>query len=175
MQVADPVLESIRARIARVFPAQIRAALEKLTDEQIWWRPNETSNSVGNLVIHLSGSLNHYLNRNIGGVPYERDRPAEFAERRMIPRAELLAIFDDMVAKAATTLDGITAERLLDPATEPTMYRYLVEELLNVMAHVATHTGQILYVAKMLVEGGAGEDVWSKTHRREGGWTGNRP
>lgn len=173
MQLADVVIESMRARITRVFPAQIRAALEHLSDEQIWWRPNETSNSVGNLVLHLSGSLNHYLNRNIGGFPYERDRAAEFAERRTIPRAELLAVFDDMVAKADKTFDAVDAARLEQPSAEPTLQRYVIEDLLNITAHIATHTGQILWVAKMLVEGGAGREVWSKTHRDLGGWTGN--
>ncbi|HKO57825.1 MAG TPA: DUF1572 family protein [Thermoanaerobaculia bacterium] len=172
MQLADVVINSIRARITRVFPAQIRAALERLTDEQIWWRPNESSNSVGNLVIHLSGSLNHYLNRNIGGIPYDRDRAAEFAERRTIPRAELLAIFDDMVAKAEKTLDGVDAARLEEPSAEPTLQQFVIEDLLNITAHVATHAGQILWVAKMLVEGGAGKEVWIKTHRDLGGWTG---
>ena len=93
-------VDALRARVCRVFPAQIRAAVEALDDEQIWWRPNETSNSVGNLIIHLTGSVNYYLNRNLGSVDYTRDRPAEFAERRHIPRAELMAAFDDMLAKA---------------------------------------------------------------------------
>jgi len=63
-------LTSLRARITRVFPAQVREAVSKLTDDQLWWRPNEESNSVGNLVLHLSGSLNLYLNHNLGGLPY---------------------------------------------------------------------------------------------------------
>src|SRR4051794_26041832 len=106
--MSDPlpyILASLRTRITKVFPAQIRECLAQLDDEQIWWRPNESSNSVGNLVIHLAGSLNHYLNRAVGGFEYDRDRAAEFAERRHIPKDELLAIFDDMVAKADQTFD----------------------------------------------------------------------
>src|SRR5205823_8124238 len=102
MRMSDPlpyVLASLRARITKVFPAQIRECLAKLDDEQIWWRPNESSNSVGNLVIHLAGSLNHFLNRQLGGFDYDRDRAAEFAERRHIPKDELLATFDEMVSK----------------------------------------------------------------------------
>src|SRR6059058_6408078 len=97
------LLDSLRTRITRIFPAQIRAAVEMLSDEQIWWRPNESSNSVGNLVLHLTGSLNHYLNRQIGGFEYHRDRAAEFAERRHIPKDELLAAFDEMVSKGEQT------------------------------------------------------------------------
>src|SRR5881227_4362101 len=104
-------LEALKARICRVFPAQVRTAVDTLDDDQLWWRPNETSNSVGNLVLHLAGSLNHYLNRNLGGFEYNRDRGHEFAERRHLPRAELMATFNDMVAKAEKTFEGLTVER----------------------------------------------------------------
>ncbi|HEV2722606.1 MAG TPA: DUF1572 family protein, partial [Thermoanaerobaculia bacterium] len=71
-QIAAAALDALRARITAVFPAQVRQCVEALDDEQIWWRPNETSNSIGNIVIHLSGSLNHYLNKQIGGIDYNR-------------------------------------------------------------------------------------------------------
>src|SRR5260221_5978146 len=128
-------LASLRARITRVFPAQVREAVSKLTDDQLWWRPNEESNSVGNLVLHLSGSLNLYLNHNLGGIPYERDRAQEFAERRHIPREELLAVFDGMVANAEKTFDGLTEERLGEPSQEPKMNEVVIEDLINVGVH----------------------------------------
>jgi hypothetical protein len=163
-------LEALGARICRVFPAQIRAAVEALDDDQLWWRPNETSNSIGNLVLHLSGSLNHFLNRNMGGLDYTRDRDAEFAERRGIPRAELMAIFDAMVANAEKTFGGLTPERLAEPATEPKLYKTVLEELISITAHVANHAGQIVWIAKMLKDG-AVDEVWMRTHKRLGGWS----
>jgi uncharacterized damage-inducible protein DinB len=170
--MSDPlpyILASLRTRITKVFPAQIRECLAQLDDEQIWWRPNESSNSVGNLVIHLAGSLNHYLNRAIGGFEYDRDRAAEFAERRHIPKDELLAIFDDMVSKADQTFDALTIERLGDPSPEPTMYTLVAEDLISVTTHIANHTGQILWITKMVKEGSLHE-IWMKTHKRLGGW-----
>ena len=167
------MLDSLRSRITRIFPAQVRAAVEMLSDEEIWWRPNESSNSVGNLVLHLSGSLNHYLNRNLGGLDYNRDREAEFAERRQIPRAELMATFDEMVANAEKTFDALTPERLEEPSPEPRMSEYVLQDLIGVLSHVSAHAAQILWIAKMLHDGGAGE-VWMKTHRDLGGWTAAR-
>jgi len=162
-------LESLRARITAVFPAQIRKCLDQLDDEQIWWRPNETSNSVGNLVLHLSGSLNHYLNHLIGGFDYDRDRAAEFAERRHVPKAELLATFDDMVAKAEQTFAAITVERLGDPSPDAPKNIVVLEDLISIAVHISTHTGQILWITKMLHEG-ALDEVWMKTHKHLGGW-----
>ena len=172
MQMNDPLaytLTALRARITKVFPAQIRECLARLDDEQIWWRPNESSNSVGNLVLHLTGSLNHYLNRQIGGFEYDRDRAAEFAERRHVPREELMAAFDAMVLKAEQTFDGLTVERLGDPSPEQKMYTLVIEDLISIATHIANHTGQILWITKMLKEGGL-DDVWMKTHKRLGGW-----
>ena len=171
--VDEALISSLRVRITKIFPEQIRACIQQLTDEQIWWRPNERSNSIGNLVIHLSGSLNHYLNLLIGKIEYKRDRDAEFAERRHLPKAELLAIFDDMVAKAGKTFDGITAERLASPSPEPRMYTMLVEDLIAIGTHISTHTGQILWITKMLADG-ALDDVWIKTHKELGGWPGQQ-
>jgi uncharacterized damage-inducible protein DinB len=165
----DVLIDALRTRIAAVFPAQIRASLEPLTDEQLWWRPNEQSNSIGNIVLHLAGSLNHFLNRNIGGIEYDRDREAEFAERRMIPKAELLAVFDDMVARAERTFDALTPERLGDPSPEPKMHSVVLQDLVNVLAHLANHAGQIVWIAKML-RGDAIDEVWIKTHRELGAW-----
>ena len=73
-------LEDARKRLGSGYPAQVRAALLTLTDEQVWWRANSTSNSVGNLVLHVCGSTRHFLGRGVGGSDYRRDRRQEFAE-----------------------------------------------------------------------------------------------
>ncbi len=163
----------MRARITRTFPDQIRAAVAQLTDEQIWWRPNEQSNSVGNLILHLTGSLNHYINRQIGGIPFDRDRDAEFAERKHIGRDELMAHFDDMIAKAKTTFDNLSLDRLGDPSPEPRMYRIVAEDIVGVCTHISAHAAQILWIAKALREG-ALDEIWIRTHR-ESAWVPREP
>jgi hypothetical protein len=167
MQCMDTVqlaFDALRLRITNVFPDQVRAAVNALTDEQIWWRPNESSNSIGNIVLHLSGSLDHYLNHNLGGLDFTRDRPAEFNERKMIPRAELLARFDEMVANAQRTFESLTIERLGEPSPEPRLATIVFEDIINIAVHVANHAGQILWIAKML-EAGAIDEVWMRTHK----------
>jgi len=165
----DLILATLCTRITAVYPAQIRAAVEPLTDDQLWWRPNEGSNSIGNLIMHLTGSLNYFLNRNLGGIPFDRNREAEFAERRTLPKAEVLAAFDAMVAGAERTFASLTPESLETPSPEPKMSTIVVEDLINIATHVATHTGQILWVAKMF-DGKALDEIWIKTHRAGGTW-----
>ncbi|HKR67093.1 MAG TPA: DUF1572 family protein [Thermoanaerobaculia bacterium] len=166
---AAVTLHALRSRMTGVFPAQVRAAIADLSDEQLWWRPNESSNSIGNLILHLTGSLNLYLNRNIGGIAYERDRAAEFAQREAVPKAELLAKFDDMVARAERTFDALTFEKLGEASPEPGMYDLVIEDVINALAHFSTHVGQILWIAKSVTDASM-NDVWMKSHRREGAW-----
>jgi uncharacterized damage-inducible protein DinB len=166
-------LEALRVRITGVLPSQVLTCLDALTDEQIWWRPNEAANSVGNLVLHLTGSLNHYLNRAIGGFPYDRDRAAEFAERRKISKAELRASFEAMVRNAEETLSKLSPTRLLDPSPEP-LHNTIFEDILGVATHLSTHTGQIVWITKMLREG-VTQEIWMKAHRDHGVWNQKRP
>jgi len=162
-------LEALRARTTKVLPAQIRSCIEELSEEQLWWRPNAQSNSVGNLVLHVCGAVQHFLCRGVGGLEYERDRPAEFAAGGSMPKQELLAIFDEMVLKAAQTFEALDPSRLSESSTEPAYYSIIFEDLFGVAIHLATHTGQIVYVTKMLREGSV-NDLWTQTHRAAGAW-----
>lgn len=163
-EIIHSALASLRARITLALPEQIRDCLDLLDDEQIWWRPNEQSNSVGNIVLHISGSLNHYLNRNLGGFEYDRDRKAEFAERRPIPKKELLNLFNDMVANAEKTFDTFDIDKLAEPSPEPRMHNLIIDDLINIVAHLANHAGQIVWITKML-RGSAVDEIWIHAHK----------
>src|ERR1700687_401127 len=125
-------VEALRGRLTNVMPAQIRACVEQLDDEQLWWRPNEQSNSVANLVLHLRGAVLHFLCRGVGGFPYERDRVAEFNTAGSIRKAQLLDMFDEMVAQATLTFAALDGSRLTEPSTEPAYYSTIFEDLFGV-------------------------------------------
>ncbi|HEX9492973.1 MAG TPA: hypothetical protein VGA33_06910, partial [Thermoanaerobaculia bacterium] len=78
-------------------------------------------------------------------------------------------IFDDMVSKADRTLANIEPEQLAGPSTDPERQTYLVEDLIGIATHVSTHTGQILWITKMLREGSL-DEVWIRAHKRHSGW-----
>ena len=166
--ISTVAYEALRVRITKVLPAQIRSCLADLTDDQVWWRPNEQSNSIGNLTLHVCGAVMHFLCRGVGGLEYTRDRPAEFAASSM-PKEQLARILDDTFEKAERTFADLNLARLGDPSTEPTYYSTVFEDLLGIAIHVAVHTGQIVYVRKALKEGSV-NDLWSQTHRSLGAW-----
>lgn len=157
-------LGALHSRITRILPSQIRASVEELNEEQLWWRPNERSNSVGNLVLHLSGSMRHYLSRGVGGIDYQRDRPAEFAERGPVAKADLLKTFDETIAQARSVLESFDTARFLEKTDEQNYVPTVFDSIFNIAIHLATHTGQIVFIAKMLKEGSV-DELWIRAHR----------
>lgn len=151
-----------RTRLVNDFARQIRECLAALTDEQLWWRPNDKSNAVGNLVLHLCGSTRYYIGYGLGRLPYDRDRPAEFAERGPIPREELLRRFDHAVDVASSVLGGLDPGTLGTTTDRTGKDTTLLQILYYQMLHFAVHLGQIVYTTKLLQEG-ALDELWMKT------------
>lgn len=155
-------LHIARSRLVVHLTGQIRTCVDALNDQQIWWRANESSNAIGNLVLHCAGSTRYYIGHIVGNNDYARDRDAEFAERREIPRAELLAGLDLAAAEADQVLSAFDPGRLLkatDRTPEPSTYMRIIGLQL---VHYATHTGQILFATKLL-KADAIDDIWRKT------------
>ena len=155
------VVREARDRIVTGFPAQVRACLDALGDDEIWSRPNASSNSVGNLVLHLCGSTRHFLGRGAGGSDFVRDRPGEFSEKGPIPKADLLRRLDETVAEADRVLSGL-AGRLLQTTDRVGGPFSLLALVLRTTHHWAVHTGQIVYATKAM-KPAAFEELWQRT------------
>jgi uncharacterized damage-inducible protein DinB len=162
--LAPAVVEDVRKRVVSAYPAQVRAALDSLTDEQVWARANASSNSVGNLVLHVCGSTRHFLGRGVGGTDYQRNRKQEFAERGPLPRVELLRVLDETVAEADRTLAALDPAQLLEVSTRAGEPQTVLALLLRTAHHWGIHTGQIVYAAKAMKEG-VFDELWQRTMR----------
>lgn len=137
------------------FLPRIRVAVETLTDEQVWWRPNEASNSIGNLMLHLSGNVSQWIVGGVGAQRVMRDRPREFAVRATIPKHELLATLASSVDEAVKVLDHIDPMTLNERRTIQGSDVTVLYAIYHVVEHFSMHTGQILMLAKMIT----GEDL----------------
>src|SRR5438046_10534773 len=93
-----------RYHLIEDFLPKIERCLERLTDEQIWSRPNEQSNSIGNLLLHLSGNARQWIVCGVGGAADSRDRDAEFAQRTVIARGDLHSLLRRTVPDVDPTL-----------------------------------------------------------------------
>ncbi|MEX0702080.1 MAG: DinB family protein [Planctomycetales bacterium] len=128
---------------------QIEKCLALLTLEQIWRRPNEVSNAIGNLVIHLNGNVKLWINKSLGGDPFERDRAAEFAHRDPLPAEKILGELRTTVERAQQVIAGLHAEHLARRVTIQGYDVTQLEAVFHVVEHFSLHTGQIVYATKL--------------------------
>ena len=145
-----PFLEFSRRKLLEHYWPRLRASVETLTDEQVWWRPNDASNSVGNLVLHLNGNVRQWLIDSFEGREDKRDRPAEFAAQDGMTAAELLARLSATMDDAAGTLTRLTKNDLIKRYEIQGYNVSGLEAVYQVVEHFGIHYGQILYIHKML-------------------------
>src|SRR5215813_15322750 len=77
--------------------------VDQLSEEQLWRRPFAHGNSVGHLILHMTGNLSYYIGARVADTGYVRNRDREFTESRPIPREEVLAAFDETIAMVVAT------------------------------------------------------------------------
>jgi uncharacterized damage-inducible protein DinB len=153
--VYDLFLEFSRSTLVDEYWPRLRGCVESLTDEQVWWRPNEASNSIGNLLLHLNGNVHQWLVASFDHLQENRDRPAEFAQRQVIPAARLLQQLGTTVQQASDVLSRLTEA---DLRATLHIQGYTVSGLhavYHVVEHFGMHYGQIVYITKLL----RGEDL----------------
>jgi hypothetical protein len=70
-------------------------------------------NSIGNLLLHLTGNVRQWIVAGIGGAEDVRHRPKEFSERGPILKHELLAQLEAVVAEAKQIPSTASADEML--------------------------------------------------------------
>ena len=149
MDIGPAFLAQSREYLTGHYLPKILAAVAPLSDADLWWRPNDHSNSVGNLLLHLTGNITQWIVGGVGQQPGERDRAAEFARREPIPRADLLGRFAEAVSAADAVLAGTLPATLQEPRTVQGRQVTVLSAVYHAVEHFSMHTGQILYLAKL--------------------------
>jgi uncharacterized damage-inducible protein DinB len=131
---------------------KIERCLEQLQDEQIWWRANPTSNSIGNLVLHLCGNARQWIVAGVAGKPDQRNRDAEFAQERTVERAQLLLTLRSTLSEVGAVLNNLDPSTLLEPRQIQGCDVDVLEAIFHVTEHFSMHTGQIILLTKLLAQ-----------------------
>jgi uncharacterized damage-inducible protein DinB len=128
---------------------EVRELSEPLSNAQFWTKPIEPGNSIGHLVLHLSGNLNHFVGGQLGGTGYVREREREFTETQVPSKTEALRKLDDAVATFRRVVSGLNAEQLAAPHPEA-RFGLVMNALVHLLAHFALHRGQMSYIVRLL-------------------------
>ena len=139
--------------LTQEYPSKLRQCIEALPERAVWARSNNDSNSIGNLLIHLTGNVRQWIVGGVAQQPVERNRSAEFEAREGGTGAELMSGLEEALREAGTVFDGLsdsdlTAERFIQG--RPTT---VLGAIYHVVEHFAMHTGQIVLLTKIHAPG----------------------
>ncbi len=143
-------LEFSKQKLFGQYWPRMRACVESLSDDQVWWRPNDASNSVGNLLLHLNGNVQQWLVASFNRLEDGRNRPAEFGERQEMPRAALLQKLGATLDEASAVLSRLTEADLVQTFEIQGYTVTGLHAVYQVVEHFGLHHGQIIYATKML-------------------------
>lgn len=143
-------LDFSRCKLLEQYWPRLRACVEPLTLEQLWWRPNASSNSIGNLILHLNGNVRQWLVASFNRLEDNRDRPSEFNETGQLPAAALLEKLGATMQESAQVLARLTHADLLAPYDIQGYHLTGLEAIYQVVEHFGLHYGQIVYITKSL-------------------------
>lgn len=151
---ADRILElliaDVRRRLIIESTPRILQCLDLLSDDEIWYKHNDNTNSVGNLVLHLCGNVRQYILGGIGRQKDVRERSKEFSEEGPIEKKHLIQWLNTLMEEVGELLSKIKATDLIQDRKVQGFDENVVSILVHVTEHFSYHTGQITYYTKYI-------------------------
>ena len=152
-QFTRALIEETKRRLFDEGITRIIICLNKLTLGQIWWRPNEHSNSIGNLTLHLCGNVRQWILSGIGAQEDIRTRDQEFDQRAAIDKEILIDDLHTLEQEVRMVLDQIQPSELLKKRLVQNIYEEsALSILIHVVEHFSYHVGQISWITKMQLD-----------------------
>ncbi len=129
---------------------KIEKCLDALEEEEIWLRPNESSNSIGNLILHLCGNITQYIISSLGNVKDTRERDSEFNATGGMSKTELYEKLTNVAYEAKNVIREINLEDLSAIRSVQGFKLSGIGIIIHVVEHFSYHTGQISFWTKMI-------------------------
>jgi hypothetical protein len=152
--VADELREALNYALCDELAAalgRIAHCLGQLTDEQIWWRPRADMNSIGNLVLHLTGNVRQLIVSGVGGAPDDRDRPGEFSARDTGTGEELLEKLVLAVKRAREAILTASPQALTGPIPVKNFEFTGIQAVVRSIAHFRGHAQEIIHITRTIL------------------------
>jgi uncharacterized damage-inducible protein DinB len=128
---------------------KIKKCLDELTEEEVWKKPNASSNSVGNQLLHLCGNITQWILSSLGDTPDQRERDLEFSTEGGLTKKELFDKLESTVSNAIKVIQSLTGDELLQLRSVQGYQHSGVGIIIHVVEHYSYHTGQIIFWTKL--------------------------
>lgn len=149
-QISQAIKQELIRRICEESIPRILKCLTLLTEQQLTWRPNNHTNSVANLILHLNGNVRQWLLASLRNKPYKRQRDQEFLPKTTSTQKELqelLQVLNQDIQKASLQLN----QNYLETNFSIQGFQEKgISIVIHVIEHFSYHTGQITYITKQL-------------------------
>ncbi|MFQ5604685.1 MAG: DinB family protein [bacterium] len=146
--IANALIVECKRRLRDESLPRLKKCLSQLDDEEVWFRPNSETVSVGNLILHLCGNVRQWIIATLGEKPDVRERENEFLEAGPISKTELVQRLESTLQECLKVLNGLDPSTLLLERTVQGFQETGVSILVHVMEHFSYHVGQISYFTK---------------------------
>lgn len=147
--IGQTFIERSRTYLSSDYLPKIRRCVGEIREEDLWWRPNAGSNSIGNLLLHLAGNIRQWVVSGIGGESDVRERQKEFDAGGGAGRGELLRLLEDTLQEADRVLANLSADVLLERRVIQGREVSVLDALYHATEHFGMHTGQVIYITKL--------------------------
>lgn len=153
MSASGIFLSRSRYWLTKEYPIKLRHCVNALPRDAVWARPNESSNSIGNLLVHLTGNVTEWILGGVGGRSIKRYRAGEFEQQDGADAAVLLDNLERVLQEADTVLAGLTEKDLERSVVIQDRDTNVLGAVYHVVEHFAMHTGQIVLMTKIYAPG----------------------
>lgn len=164
--IAEAYVGEAREQLAKAARI-LRHCLDQLTDEQLSWRPHESLNSIGNLVLHLCGNVRQWITSGVGGETDLRNRPLEFSARGPFGKEDLIRSLDETIKQANAVLSAVGPSTLLESRRIQGFESTGLSAIFDSVAHFKGHTQEIVCLTRMQLGDDYGFE-WVPTTSDEG-------
>ena len=147
-EIGTTFISQARSHLKDDFMPKIRSCFDVIDESDVWWRRHETSNSIGNLSLHLAGNVRQWIVSGVGGQPDVRQRQKEFAQREALPKESLWKGLNQAVEDSDQVLANFPIERLMGKKVIQGFDQTALQAIFHVVEHFSFHTGQIIYITK---------------------------
>lgn len=149
-KVVEILKEEFRRRMIEEGLSRIEKCFSLLTEDQIWHKENENSNSMGNIVLHLCGNITQYIHSGIGGKKDERQRVEEFKISSRVDSIKLLTKIQEVVQEANRIVSNLEPIVFSEDRKVQGFDENVTSIVVHVIEHYSYHIGQLTYFTKFI-------------------------